>query len=833
MDDETPPQAGPPTAPENATADRTLSVSELDVTRPDLPSAALQPTSARFTLLEPLAHGGMGEVWRARDTRLGREVALKTLLPALAENAEAFLRLRTEAELTAQLRHPGVLCVIDAGTFADGRFWYTMPIVEGRTFGAEITEGHRQTHAGERPASSVLHHLMTHFLVICQVMAHAHERGIIHRDLKPANVMVGRFGEVFVMDWGLAKALDAAEVGQNGGAEGIALVSPKTETHYGAIMGTPAYMPPEQAAGRLEAVDRRSDVYALGAVLWHVLAGGPPGRIGHAPADSPLHPEPALWDIATGAMASEPAARPADAGALARAVESWLDGALRRTAALSHLATARSHASDQAARRERASALRQGAQAGLERLGPRATDAEKRPYWQLEDMAGALERRLRVDTVEIEQALRQALALAPDLAQAREMLADGYRDRLVAAEQLADAPAAAEAEALLRAAGSAAHTAWLDAGARLTLTTSPAGAQVSSAPLTLVDRRLEAGEARPLGNTPLVGAPLPRGRHLVTVTAPGCAPLRLPLLAERQGELSWGAEAAPLELLPADALGPDDVLVPGGPFIYGGDPHTAEPLPRRVVEVPPFVVRRHPVTLAEIIEWLDALTAEGRADVADAHAPRLPPLVVGDNPTTPLPKDREGRRRLPAHLAHLGRYPALDLTWLAAMDFADWVAARTGRPWRLLHEVEREKAARASDARLFPWGDFAEPTWFRSAVSHPAGPLPVSVDACPKDRSAYGVFGLAGNVRDWCLNVWETDGGPFDDDRLVITRPAADDGRYRAVRGGAWNASPHLGRAAERFVGWPGHRYPTTGLRLCWSVGTAGLSAAACPRTSP
>ena len=812
----------------SALDDVTLSPSSFDAgaAPPGRPTAP-RPATERFALIAPIAHGGMGEVWRALDTKLGREVALKTMLPALAERAEVFVRLRTEAELTAQLRHPGVLCVIDAGVFADGRFWYTMPIVEGRTFGAEIADNQRRAQAGELPPSTALHHLMSQFLRVCQIMAYAHERRVIHRDLKPANLMVGRFGEVFVMDWGLAKALGSPGGDSIGRAEGatpeatgVTLVSPALETRYGAIMGTPAYMPPEQAAGRLEFVDRRSDVYALGAVLWHLLSGAPPGP-GPLPAARPpsvLRPDETLWELAAGAMALAPEARPADAGVLARTVESWLDGALRRTAALGHLESARRLTGEQAERRRRAAALRLESAQVLARLGPAAGDDQKCVGWRLEDAAAGLECQSRVDAVEIEQSLRFALSLAPDLEPARALLADGYRERLLAAERAADAPAAAEAEALLRAADSASHTAWLDSGAVVSLYTEPPGAQVLLAAVETIDRRLGAGPAVALGHTPLVDSAMPRGHQLLTVTHPGHGSLTLPVLAEREGVVGWGGAARPLVLLPAAALGPDDVYVPAGPFIYGGDPHTAEPLPRREVWVDGFVVRRHPVTLGEVLEWLNALTVAGRGDEAEAFAPRLPPLAVGDTPRLPLPRDPEGRWTLPPTPADLARWPALDLDWHGAVAFADWVSTQTRRPWRLLHEVEREKAARGADARLFPWGDFAEPSWFRSAVSDPAGPLPVAIDACPKDRSVYGVVGLAGNVRDWCLNVWAPDGGPFEDDRPVLTRPAADDPRYRAVRGGAWNASPQLARATERFVGWPGHRYPTAGLRLAWSV---------------
>ncbi len=230
-----------------------------------------------YELLERLGGGGMGDVYRASDPALGRDLAVKVMKADLQGYAAAEQRFLREARITGSLQHPGIVPIYNLGRLSDGRLHYTMRLVRGRTF-ADILKD-------EAGQPEHLPYLLTIFEKICQAVAYAHSKRVIHRDLKPANVMVGRFGEVQVMDWGLAKLLTAGD--DPIAAEGVlesegtriyteAAETPLEQTRMGREMGTPAYMPPEQALGEWDSVDERADVFALGAILCQILTGRPP-----------------------------------------------------------------------------------------------------------------------------------------------------------------------------------------------------------------------------------------------------------------------------------------------------------------------------------------------------------------------------------------------------------------------------------------------------------------------------------------------------------------------------------------------------------------------------
>jgi serine/threonine protein kinase len=218
-------------------------------------------SGTHYEIVEKIGQGGMAAVYRARDRQLDREVAIKVL--AVPEEGDpAASRLLSEAKIVAQLEHPGIVPVHDLGVLPDGRVYYVMKLVRGKRLD-ESTER-------DLPA------LLRTFEKICQAVEFAHAHGVIHRDLKPQNVMVGEFGEVLVLDWGVAKRKGDLESSLHstpaqGSAEGA-------QTKDGCVIGTPGYMAPEQARGDTGSIDERTDVYALGAILYFLLTGQAPAR---------------------------------------------------------------------------------------------------------------------------------------------------------------------------------------------------------------------------------------------------------------------------------------------------------------------------------------------------------------------------------------------------------------------------------------------------------------------------------------------------------------------------------------------------------------------------
>jgi serine/threonine-protein kinase len=214
----------------------------------------------------------------ALDEELRREVALKEIQERHADHAESRARFLREAEVTGKLEHPGIVPVNGLGQYADGRPFYAMRFIHGDSLQDAIHRFHeaerRGRPAGEGPLE--LRQLLGRFVDVCNSIAYAHTRGVLHRDLKPGNVMLGPYGETLVVDWGLAKVTGKAEPEAAEGSVRTSLSGEPAMTQSGAALGTPAYMSPEQALGRLDQLGPASDVHSLGATLYSILTGRPP-----------------------------------------------------------------------------------------------------------------------------------------------------------------------------------------------------------------------------------------------------------------------------------------------------------------------------------------------------------------------------------------------------------------------------------------------------------------------------------------------------------------------------------------------------------------------------
>ena len=294
-------------------------------------------SSDRYLLGDEIARGGMGVVYCATDTAFGREVAVKVLLDKYGPASGAARRFADEARITGQLQHPAIPPVHDLGTLPDGRPFLAMKLIKGRTLDELLKD--RADLAADRGR------FVAAFESVCQAVAYAHAHQVIHRDLKPANVMVGSFGEVQVMDWGLAKVLTTRErerpeldPDETHGATEIQSLrdSEGSFTQAGSVLGTLAFMAPEQAVGAIGQVDLRSDVFGLGAILAVILTGQPPFAASSAETTrvqaAQGHVEgcfarldasgadPDLVALCKRCLSPKPPDRPADAGRVAAAV---------------------------------------------------------------------------------------------------------------------------------------------------------------------------------------------------------------------------------------------------------------------------------------------------------------------------------------------------------------------------------------------------------------------------------------------------------------------------------------------------------------------------------
>jgi serine/threonine-protein kinase len=788
-----------------------------------------------FRLLRKLGAGGMGVVYLADQTSLGRRVALKVMRPELAGSEDALQRFQREAAAIAQLRHRGIVAVHAAGEDRGVRY-LAMEYLPGASLD-ELLRG-----AAERGETIPPARAARWGLEIARALESAHAAGVVHRDVKPSNVRIGEDGSARLVDFGLARLADLGQVSVSG-----------------AFQGTPYFASPEQVEGRSREIDGRTDVYSLGATLYHALTGAPPfvgdssAAVFHAILTrDPVPPrrlQPAiskdLETVVLKAMEKDRERRYAGARELADDLEALLamkpirarplgpvgraakwarrqpalaaaalviaalaiGGAIalpvqrasaRRAAALEALARGEASASAAAAARRELAGLRADEEALGRSVPPGQppSDPGKQELFRARDRlsARAREREELIVRADREFAAARSLAALPEIERAQH---DFFARLYVEAEEDRDELALVRLASRLR--GTAREDV-LEARGTLALDSEPSGARATayryvSAPGGRLVEDLE--HPRELGTTPVAGAVLEAGAWLVVLRADGRRDTRYPLRIER--DRAWRTQDdRPIPLFLDEELGEDFVYVPAGWTVLGPDRVNPSAWPRRVAWLEGFLIGRFEVTRGEYAEFLEA-------SGADQHVPR-------ELDGRPLwSRDASGRWRWAASALlaeeERPRMPVGSISWRDAAAFAAWRAQRDGRPIRLPTEPEWEHAARGADGREFPWGEAFDPGFCASPGAMVAryGPegrgwLP-PVGTFELDRSPFGVCDLSGSVFEWTAT------------RYSETDEAED--ALRVMRGGsAGHSAEHVFRLTSRMAQDPGWLVETLGFRL-------------------
>lgn len=295
----------------------------------EVESAVLEDPSPRFHITRHLAQGGIGTVFVAFDRDLQREVAIKELKRKFATDPSVVKRFQAEATVTGNLEHPNIVPIYATGRRSDGRPFYAMRLIQGKSMLAAISEIHSQGDQNlDFRRNPVARNLLLRFVTVCRAIGFAHSRGVLHRDLKPSNIMVGEFGETLVVDWGLARKTGSSPIDQQT-KNSLAVNLPNAEeTLHGTVVGTPGYMSPEQESGLIDEISNASDIFSLGATLSHILTNQPPTKQLPDASESSkrmfANVPPPLEAICRKAMEAVPRARYASAELLGADVEAWL-----------------------------------------------------------------------------------------------------------------------------------------------------------------------------------------------------------------------------------------------------------------------------------------------------------------------------------------------------------------------------------------------------------------------------------------------------------------------------------------------------------------------------
>jgi serine/threonine-protein kinase len=651
--------------------------------------------------------------------------------------------------------------------------------------------------------------------------------------------MLGHYGEVVVADWGIARPFHQGD-----------------STQSTKVFGTPAHIAPEQLRQEFAAGDFKTDVYSLGSCLYEILTLAPP-RSGSwievislvrstkitAPrkAGSPFDLPEGLDEVCMRALSADRDHRFESAEEFAREIEAILDRSrdrkLRAKRASELVARAQEMGNNSNKEKARAQKLIADARRYLSNVQPWQSENDKEEGWALEDAAEEIRLARQRTSVEVEQVLRAALTHDPNHSSTHRALANHYRDIHNRAELSQDRAEAIRAEALMRFhtdslktgdPEKARHKRYLAGRGYISLRTEPDNARITICRYETRKRRLVAAKIDDnIHPAPLDNFWLPIGTYLAQIECDGFHNTIYPFTIGR--DQKWrpkrpGSDQPTLiRLLEEGQVKPEEAYIPAGWFQCGGDPQASGTLPQRQVWIDDFVIQKFPVTNREYLIFLNDLAQSNREAEALQYAPRQRPGKAGgqgpliysyEDQTFGLQEDADGHLLRP-------EWPVVMVDWYGACGYADWFSDRTSQPYRLPTELEWEKAARGVDGRFHPWGDFLDPSWCCIRDSHPEDPKPCDVESFPVDVSVYGVRGMAGNSRDWCLSAYREE-GPLLEEGIAKTDSLRerneDQTTPRIFRGGCCYYFAQFSRCATRVWYSPFFRFGSLGFRLARSI---------------
>ncbi len=893
--------------------------------------------SKRYRDIGLLGEGSMGEVRLVFDEYIGRSVAMK-LLKQYKINQDKINRFIAEAKFQARLQHPGIIPIYDMNQLKDGRIFFTMRAVQGKTFYQVIREVQKtcakEGFLAQSKSGWSFRKLIAALTQFCEIVSFAHSQGIIHRDLKPQNLMIGPYQEALILDWGIAKLLEELQgseiseiqhnqlsIDEEDGelehkqriadlykqVDSISTMRSTQQTLLGTISGTPAYMSPEQAQGRNRDIGPRTDVYALGAILYHILTGKPPyegknmrvllkdialsryPKLKHNPSasyppkkrevepsdkhstpeatpsslkstthdgdqsapsssasaqsnvnlgqedESKKHDEietPApieLIQICEKAMSFEYDQRYEDAGFLSKDLNDWLDGIRQRNQALVLVDQALALMFDQQKLMIQAEAILERAKKNLSEIHSWESDLQKRDAWALEDQGLAIKNQINQISLEIEFKIQSALSMAQNLEEANEVACEYYlklHQRSVKNKNKSTEERAFNTlkrhTAQLPNKNHKKHTYqnYIDGIGLFEISLQEDEVIFEIFEVKEENRRWQKGNAVHQETANQLNLHLPMNQYRCEIKK-GKDVYVYPFEMKRQSHWkgNQNQQGKKIELkLPSTSLPQNEILVLAGAYTSGDldAPRSYAPI---TLYLDSFVIQKYPVTHEEYLLYLNDLIDQGKEEIALLHVPQELSATSTKLGKPLYARDQHGYFCLDPHQPELAwtlKTPVVMVNWFDACAYADWFSQRTQQSWRLPTEYEWEKAARGSDGRIYPWGDFFDPSWCCNRLSHSGTPKAAEIDAFPIDCSPYGVRGMGGNIAEWCLDEYVDQIAYRDGDDLSMQEiKLSVDAIAHTARGGAWDDGPMFCRSAVRHRGVSHYRRSSLGFRLC------------------